>query len=162
MSQLRLQPITLREARAFVDLHHRHHRAPQGGLFAVAVGEAEAVVGVAIIGKPVARFNNDGWTAEVTRVAVVNPCTVEHDREHPKDGCSHDACSRLYGAAWRAARALGYRRLLTYTLASERGTSLRAAGWRIVGQTDGGSWSRASRPRVDTHPTEAKTIWEAA
>jgi hypothetical protein len=143
---LRLQPITLREARAFVNEHHRHHRAPQGGLFAVAVG-AEQVEGVAIIGKPVARMNDDGWTAEVTRV-----CTLG----------APNACSMLYGAAWRCARALGYRRLLTYTLASEDGGSLRAAGWRIIGQTDGGSWSRTSRPRVDTHPTEQKTIWEAA
>jgi hypothetical protein len=143
---LRLQPITLREARAFVNKHHRHHHAPQGGLFAVAVG-AEQVEGVAIIGKPVARMNDDGWTAEVTRV-----CTLG----------APNACSMLYGAAWRCARALGYRRLLTYTLASEDGGSLRAAGWRIIGQTDGGSWSRTSRPRVDTHPTEQKTIWGAA
>lgn len=144
---LTLQPITLREARAFVAAHHRHHRAPQGGLFAVGVGCEEAVVGVAIIGKPVARMNDDGWTAEVTRV-----CTLGDD----------NACSMLYGAAWRAARALGYRRLLTYTLVSERGTSLRAAGWKVIGQTDGGSWSRKSRPRVDTHPTEPKTLWSAA
>lgn len=145
--RLLLQPITLREARAFVTAHHRHHRAPQGGLFAVAVGAGAAVVGVAIIGKPVARMNDDGWTAEVTRV-----CTLGAD----------NACSMLYGAAWRAARALGYRRLLTYTLMTEAGTSLRAAGWKVIGQTDGGSWSRTSRPRVDTHPTEPKTLWSAA
>jgi hypothetical protein len=144
---LLLQPITLREARAFVSAHHRHHRAPQGGLFAVAVGEAGAVAGVAIIGKPVARMNDDSWTAEVTRV-----CTLG----------TGNACSMLYGAAWRAARALGYKRLITYTLASEAGTSLRAAGWRVIGQTAGGSWSRTSRPRVDTHPTEQKTLWSAA
>lgn len=143
-ARLALQPITLHEARAFVNSHHRHHRAPQGGLFAVAVGTAAAVCGVAIIGRPVARGNDDSWTAEVTRV-----CTLG-DR---------NACSMLYAAAWRAARALGYRRLLTYTLASESGTSLRASGWRVIGETKGRSWSTPSRPRVDTHPLEDKTIW---
>lgn len=145
--RLALQPLTLREARAFVSAHHRHHRAPQGGLFAVAVSLADDVRGVAIIGKPVARMNDDSYTAEVTRL-----CTLGDD----------NACSMLYAASWRAARALGYRRLLTYTLASESGGSLVAAGWKVIGQTEGGSWSRPSRARVDTHPTEQKTIWSAA
>ncbi len=145
--KLALSPITLREARAFVARHHRHHRAPQGGLFAVAVSLGDSVRGVAIIGKPVARMNNDGWTAEVTRCCTLGDA---------------NACSMLYAAAWRAARALGYRRLLTYTLASEHGASLRAAGWKVIGQTDGGSWNRPSRPRVDEHPTDQKTIWSAA
>lgn len=73
----------------------------------------------------------------------------------------HNACSLLYAAAWRAARALGYRRLVTYILASEPGTSLRAAGWRCVAQTSGGTWDRPSRPRVDLHPLQAKLRWEA-
>jgi hypothetical protein len=88
---------------------------------------------------------DDGWTAEVTRV-----CT---------DG-TRNACSILYGACWRAARALGYRRLVTYTLAHESGASLRAVGWRLIGQAGGGSWSRAARPRVDRHPTQCKLRWE--
>lgn len=142
-----LQPITLRDARAFVAAHHRHHKAPQGGLFAVACANPEEVRGVAIIGKPVARMNNDGWTAEVTRCCTLGDA---------------NACSMLYAAAWRAARALGYRRLLTYTLISEQGASLRAASWKVIGQTQGGSWSRPSRLRADSHPTEQKTIWSAA
>ena len=147
MNNLRLTPITLREARAFVARHHRHHRAPQGGLFAVACACDAEVVGVAIIGKPVARMLADGFTAEVTRL-----CTLGQ----------HNACSMLYAAAWRAARALGYRRLVTYTLPSEGGGSLRASGWRLVGEAGGGSWSRADRPRVDLHPTQEKLRWEAA
>lgn len=143
--KLFLHPVTIREARAFVDAHHRHHKAPQGALFAVGVSSGETVEGVAIIGKPVARMLNDGWTAEVTRV-----CTLG----------ARNACSILYGAAWRAARALGYRRLVTYTLDSESGVSLRAAGWKVVGQTRGGTWSRRTRPRVDKHPTQAKLRWE--
>ncbi len=137
--------MTLREARAYVEANHRHHRAPQGGLYAVAVGEGTTVVGVAIIGKPVARMLDDGFTAEVTRL-----CTLGHP----------NACSMLYGAAWRAARALGWKRLVTYTRAEEGGASLRAAGWRVVGEAGGGSWSRRERPRVDTHPLQAKLRWE--
>lgn len=144
---LSLQPITLREARAFVARHHRHHRTPQGGLFAVGASLDGEVVGVAIVGRPVARNLADGYTAEVTRL-----CTVGH----------RNACSILYAAAWRAARALGYRRLITYTLPEEGGASLRAAGWRCIGEAGGGKWSRPGRPRVDLHPTQRKLKWEAA
>lgn len=140
-------PITQREAMAFVAQHHRHHRPPRGSLYQLAVSEGSRVVGVCIVGRPVARMLDDGWTAEVTRC-----CT---------DG-SRNACSMLYGAAWRAARALGYRRLITYTLPAEGGASLRAAGWRLIGEAGGGSWDRKGRPRVDTHPTQGKLIWEAA
>jgi len=138
-------PCTLREARYFVAQVHRHHSPPQGGLFAVAASDGERVRAVAIVGKPVARMLADGYTAEITRLA--------------SDG-ARNACSLLYAACWRAARALGYRRLVTYTLASERGTSLLAAGWRMIGEAGGGSWSRKSRPRVDTHPLQRKLRWE--
>ncbi len=140
-----LVPITVQDAREFVRQHHRHHPPPVSGLFAVACSEGGPIVGVAIVGRPVARGLQDGWTAEVTRVAT--------------DG-SRNACSMLYGACWRAARALGYRRLVTYTLEEEGGTSLRASGWKVVAQVEGGSWSCASRPRVDKHPTQAKLRWE--
>lgn len=142
---LELTPITLREARAWVNEHHRHHDAPQGGIFAVAVSADELVRGVAIVGRPVARNAADGWTAEVTRC-----CT---------DG-ARNACSMLYAAAWRAARAMGYRKLVTYTLPEEGGASLRAAGFKLIGESRGGSWSRSTRPRIDTHPTQAKLRWE--
>lgn len=142
---LQLQPISIAEAQRFVKLHHRHHEAPQGGLFAVGVSLGDAVRGVAIIGRPVARMLQDGWTAEVTRL-----CTLG----------DKNACSMLYAASWRAARALGYRRLITYTLQREGGASLRASGWRLVGAAGGGSWNRKNRPRVDTHPLEQKQLWE--
>lgn len=100
---MNLCPVTLRAARAFVESHHRHHPAPQGGLFAVGVQSADDLIGVAIIGRPVARAFADGWTAEVTRVCVLPSMK--------------NACSMLYGAAWRAARSLGYRRLVTYNRA---------------------------------------------
>jgi hypothetical protein len=146
---LELVPVTLREARSFVAQHHRHHRAPQGGIFAIGVQFGGLkVVGVVIVGRPVSRhLQADGYTAEVVRL-----CTLGQK----------NACSMLYAAAWRAARALGFRRLVTYILDTEPGTSLRAAGWRLVGEAGGGSWSRKERPRVDEHPTQRKLRWEAA
>jgi hypothetical protein len=141
---LHLVPVTLREACAFVEQHHRHHKPPQGALFAIGCG-AEEIVGVAIVGRPVARMSDDGWTAEVTRL-----CTLG----------TRNACSMLYQASWRAARAMGYQKLITYTLPEEGGASLRAAGWKLIGEAGGGSWSRGSRPRVDEHPTQEKFRWE--
>jgi hypothetical protein len=142
---LELTPLTRAEAFAFVRAHHRHHRAPVSALFQVGAALDGEVVGVAIVGRPMARLACDGYTAEVVRV-----CTTGE----------RNVCSFLYGASWRAARALGYRRLITYTLPEEGGTSLRAAGWRCIGEAGGGSWSRAGRPRVDTHPTQTKLRWE--
>ena len=123
---LTIVPVTVKAASAFVEQHHRHHPPPQGGLFAAAVAEGDQVRGVAIVGRPVARRLDDGWTAEVIRVAT--------------DG-ARNACSKLYGACWRAARALGYRRLVTYTLPEEGGASLRGAGFTCIGEAGGGSWS---------------------
>jgi hypothetical protein len=139
-------PMTLAEAKAFIEQHHRHHRPPVSHLFSIGASDGERVVAVCVVGRPVARMLQDGFTAEVTRLA--------------SDG-ARNACSLLYGAAWRAARAMGYRRLVTYTLPEEGGASLRAAGWRCIGEAGGGSWSRATRPRVDLHPTQAKLRWEA-
>lgn len=144
---LAIVPCTLRDASAFVAQYHRHHSPPVGGLFALACAEGERVCGVAIVGRPSARLLDDHWTAEVTRLAT--------------DG-TRNACSILYSAAWRAARALGWRRLITYTLPEEGGASLRGAGWRCIGEAGGGSWSRKSRPRVDRAPTQIKMRWEAA
>lgn len=142
---LALQPITYAEACAFIHQHHRHHLPPQGWKWGIGVNDGETVVGVVTIGRPVSRVLDDGWTLEVTRC-----CT---------SGIPH-AASKLYAAAWRAARAMGYRRLVTYTLAEETGTSLVAAGYRALYQTGGGSWSCPSRPRVDTHPIGQKVLWE--
>jgi hypothetical protein len=140
-----LHPVTIGDAKAFVAAHHRHHKPPQSGLFAVGCSLGGVVVGVAVVGRPVARGLQDGWTAEVTRVATTG---------------ERNACSMLYGAAWRAARALGYRKLVTYTLPEEGGGSLRASGWRCIGEAGGGSWTRPTRPRVDHAPTQVKLRWE--
>lgn len=136
--------LELGEANAFVAQHHRHHRPVVGHKFSIGAVMGEKIVGVAIIGRPVARGRDDGETLEVTRL-----CT---------DG-TRNACSFLYGAAAKAAFALGFKRIGTYILASEPGTSLSAAGWRLLGEVKGRSWSCQSRPRVDKHPTQSKLLW---
>lgn len=138
-------PITLAEANAFVADHHRHHQPVVGHKFSIGAVLNDAIVGVVIVGRPVSRRRDNGLTLEVTRL-----CT---------DG-SRNACSFLYGAAAKAAFALGYERIGTYILASESGASLRAAGWRLIGETAGKSWNVPSRPRVDTHPLEPRFLFE--
>lgn len=145
--RLRVVSIELNEANAFVVEHHRHHRPVAGHKFSIGAALGNKIVGVVIVGRPVARMRDDGETLEVTRL-----CT---------DG-TKNACSFLYGAAARAAFALGYRRIGTYILASEPGTSLTAAGWRCLGERGGGAWGRQNRPRVDKHPTQSKLLFEVA
>jgi hypothetical protein len=144
-TQLLTVPIDFDEACAFVAQHHRHHKPPQGHKFSIAAAMGEKIVGVVIVGRPVSRMMQDGWTLEVTRLAT--------------DG-TKNACSFLYAAAWRATRAMGYRKLTTCILDTEPGTTLKAAGWRLVGQAGGGSWSVPSRPRVDKHPLQGKLRFE--
>lgn len=145
--RLRIVPTTLEEANVFVSEHHRHHQPVVGHKFSIACADEKNVRGVAIVGRPVSRHLDKGWTLEVNRC-----CT---------DGAKN-ACSMLYAAAWRATKALGYQKLITYTLPKEGGASLRAAGWSVVGETiSTKGWSRRSRPRVDTHPLQAKLKWEA-
>lgn len=148
--RLRVVPVSFREACGFVQMWHRHHDAPQGCKFCLGVATDDNVLrGVAIVGRPVARLNQDGLTLEVTRTAT--------------DG-TKNANSALYGAAWRAAKALGYRRLITYNQEGETGASLRAAGWEVVAERPARpGWDTPSRPR-DPKGTEgiARTLWEVA
>lgn len=145
--RLHHQRVEFAEAAAFVSLHHRHHTPPVGHVFSLGAYEGERLCGVAIVGRPVARPRDDGATLEVTRL-----CT---------DG-TKDAASFLLGCCARAALALGFRRIGTYTLGSEGGASLRGAGWRVVSEVKGRSWNTPSRLRTDKHPTEDKVLWEAA
>lgn len=146
---LRLVPITLREANAYVARNHRHHQPVQGCIAVVGVERGGEIVGVGIVGRPVGRGLQDGYTAEVTR------CCTDGTKNVP---------SMIYRALWRAVKALGYRRLVTYTLPQEGGASLRAAGFKLIGQAGGGTWHRPNtgRPRVDLHPTQEKLRWELA
>jgi hypothetical protein len=149
-SALHLVPVRSRVACAFVSMWHRHHKPPQGQIFAVGAATDDKVLrGVAIVGRPVARLLDNGQTLEVTRVAT--------------DG-THNVNSLLYGACWRAARALGYTRLITYTQAGETGASLRATGWHVVAERPPHpGWDRPNRPRVARGTEEiARTLWEAS
>jgi hypothetical protein len=145
---LHIVPCHFDEANAFIEQYHRHHQPTCGYKFAVAIAdEADAIRGVVMVARPIARMLDDGWTLEVTRL-----CT---------DGVKN-GCSMLYAAAWRAARAMGYRKLVTYILDSESGVSLTAAGWKRIGECGGGTWNRTARPRIDKHPLQGKIRFEAA
>ena len=148
--RLHLVPVRFRDARDFCAMWHRHHPPPIGMVFTVGVADEDGVLrGVAVVGRPVARHFDNGQTLEVTRTAT--------------DGTAN-CNSMLYGAATRAAWALGYTRLITYTQAGESGASLRAAGWRVIAQRPArAGWNMPSRPR-ETHGTEhmPRTLWEAA
>lgn len=142
---LELTPITLREANAFVAEHHRHHRPTAGHKFSIGVRDGERLAGVAICGGPASRHLDDGKTLEINRV-----CT---------DG-TKNACSILYGATYRAAKAMGYRRVVTYILESEPGTSLKAAGYRCEGRAGAPKWNGTRRPKdAGQYPHEMKTRW---
>lgn len=149
---LRIVPCTIQDAKDIVRRWHRHNRPPVSGLFAVACEGNGELCGVAIVGRPVARMLQDGVTCEVLRVAT--------------DG-THNACSMLYGACTRAAKALGYARAVTYTLQSESGSSLRACGWQLDASLPArDSWSCSSRDRVqrdlfgrETRPAGPKFRW---
>lgn len=144
---LELVPITQKEANAFVSQYHRHHKPVAGSVFQIAVANKQGeVVGVAIVGRPVARRLQNGWTLEVNRL-----CTIGE----------YNACSMLYSAAWRVAKNLGYKRLITYILKTENGASLKAANWKCLGEAGGGNWNVKSRPRVDTQLQQIKLLFQA-
>jgi hypothetical protein len=146
---LQLVPISFDDAGSFCVMWHRHHSPAQGHKFSIGVAEDELLVGVITVGRPVAKAYQDGRTVEATR------CTTDGHR---------NAGSMLYAAAWTASKALGYRRLITYTEEGETGASLRAAGYRVIAQRPPRkSWDTPSRPRDDSgYRSIARTLWEVA
>lgn len=145
--RLHIVPCTIEQANGFVARFHRHHGPVVSARIALACADEQGRIrGVALAGRPVARFLDDGLTIEVNRVAT--------------DG-AHNACSILYGAVWRAARAIGYQRCITYTLAEECGASLRATGWKLTAITNGHSWNTPGRSRKEqaVHLID-KSRWE--
>lgn len=145
---LRITPVELRDAREFVEAHHRHHEPPVGHKFSIGVADGDVLVGVAIVGRPVSRvIQAQGATLEVIRTAT--------------DG-TRNANSMLYGACRRAAFAMGYDRLITYTQDGESGASLRAAGFRVLASRPARpGWHTPSRPRENRAEHVARTLWEA-
>ena len=153
---IRLAPIDFQTACSMVSAWHRHHRPPVGHKFSIGLAStdydtedgAPVLVGAIIVGRPVARHLDDGQTLEATRSVVADDVP--------------NGNSMLYGAAWRAAKALGYRRLITYTQHGESGASLRAAGWRVVAQlSPRKGWDTPTRRLLPTgNEGIARTLWE--
>lgn len=145
MSALRSFPLTLREANGFIAEHHRHHQPVRFHLFSIGVMADEGLCGVIVVMRPVNQHRSfEGLMAEVSRLAT--------------DG-TKNAASFLLGKAARIAFEMGFMGIQTYTLASEDGASLRAAGWTFDGHVPGKPWSRSSRPRNDSHPLTDKHRW---
>jgi hypothetical protein len=148
---MKVVPISLSEANSFVLNFHRHNKPVQGAKFAIGVSDTDRLIGVAIVGRPVSRHLDDGVTAEVTRCCVLP--------DSPKGSCSF-----LYSRAWRVWSAMGGQKLVTYTLQSESGASLRGSGWRVVAQTQGAAEGKGwtTRPGREWQPVvgQAKFRWE--
>ena len=149
--KLEITPTSIRNANDFIGHYHRHNRPTQGGRFAIGAAYGADLVGVAIVGRPVARLLDDGLTAEVTRLCVL-------------DCAPKNTCSFLYGRCWRIWQQMGGKRMLTYTLQTESGSTLRGAGWKVTGEvrpTKGG-WDRENRERA-WQPVfgQMKFRWEA-
>lgn len=144
---MRIVPVSLKAANQYIETHHRHHQGKKNGYrFAVGLAdESGELIGVAIASNPAGRGQCDGFTLEVSRT-----CTAGEK----------NANSMLYGAIRKVALAMGYRRLITYTMPEESGASLRAVGWMQTGLTDGRGWNRPKRSRTDLHPVGPKLRWE--
>ena len=148
---MKIVPLTLADANAFVILHHRHNKKVQGHKFSIGVVEDKCLVGVAIVGRPVSRHLDDGITMEITRLTVLE--------DAPKNSCSF-----LYRAAWRCWSAMGGQRIITYTTESESGSSLRGAAFKNVAISpawkEGTGWTtRSNRVWQPVH-SEGKIRWE--
>jgi hypothetical protein len=157
MMTLQVLPITLREANDFVEQFHRHSKRTQrdGGRFAIGATDGSGLLGVAIVGRPISKSLQDGFTAEVTRLCVA-------------DNAPKGTCSFLYGRSWRIWQQMGGRRIVTYTLTTESGASLRGAGWKVVGEVlphdRWGARSKTDGIRRDWQPVygQQKFRWESA
>jgi len=141
---MKIAPITYRNACEYVNRFHRHHKASVGCKFAISIIDDTGIVhGVAICGRPVGRYFDDGFTLEITRV-----CT---------DGMAN-GCSMLYGACCRIAKQMGYRKVITYTLESEHGASLKASNFTYDGIAGGTHWT-GKRNKGQPLPNEMKKRW---
>lgn len=143
MSKLKVIPCTYKQAAEYVNRLHRHHKAPVGGKFCIAVSDGETIHGVAICGRPVSRYLDDGFNCEIVRV-----CT---------DG-TPNVCSMLYGACCRIAKHMGYINVYTYTLQSENGASLKASNFECEGIAGGTHWT-GKRNKGQNLPHELKKRW---
>lgn len=142
---MEIRPCDFVTARDFVRINHRHNKPPVGHKFSIALYDGDKLRGVCMVGRPVSRYYDDWLTLEVNRC-----CT---------DGAKN-GCSMLYGAAIRAAKALGYKRIITYTLESEPGTSLKASNWICEGRAGGLYWTgHRYEGQIEMQIGEYKTRW---
>jgi hypothetical protein len=142
---MKLIPIKQRDARAFVDAHHRHNKAPRGSVFQIGLEKDNELIGCIMVGRPVSRNLDNGITLEVNRTCI--------------DGYHKNACSMLLGAAVRAAKALGWKKIITYTLPSESGSSLKGAGWTLEGPSTTGNWNSRKDRQVQMFKGICKKRW---
>ncbi|MFT9494378.1 MULTISPECIES: XF1762 family protein [Bacillota] len=144
--KLETVPITFKVATDFVNKHHRHHGAPQGHKFSIGLNDGDRLIGVAIAGNPISRHNDDGRTLEITRCCL-------------KSSVYKNGVSKLLSAVYQVAKAMGYHRIISYTLEEENGISLCASGFYLDRNSCGGSWSSPTRQRVDKAPIGPKKRW---
>jgi len=147
---LELREIDLATAKAFIAEHHAHHKPSLSWRWGHAVYNGHDLVGVAMVGRPVARMIDGTKVVEVTRLCV---------RRDLSPGLTWNACSMLYGAAAREAKRRGFQKIISYVLEEEDGTTLKAVGWIREHRTRGGSWNRPGRARTDKAPTCRKWRW---
>ena len=144
-------PLKLREANDFIIEHHRHNKKSQGHRFSLGALYKNNLIGVAVVGRPVARKLDDQFVAEVLRVCIKDPA--------PKNACSY-----LYGRCWRVWQSMGGKKLITYTLASESGSSMRAVGWKKVSETkpfkEGKGWTTRKNREWQPVNSQLKFRWE--
>lgn len=142
---MRVIPLTLKQANELIVRWHRHHKPVVGHRFSLGLLDGDELKGAAIVGRPVSREIPQYEVAEVTRLVT--------------DG-TKNACSLLYGACARVAKEMGFRKIQTYILASEPGTSLKASGWKMEAETDGGNWNHSWRKgRREDQPMSPKQRW---
>jgi hypothetical protein len=140
---MRIVPITFAYAKQFIKEYHRHNPNVIGCKFCIGLQGDDGIVGVAVCGRPVSRFLDDGLTIEINRV-----CT---------NGVAN-GCSMLYGACCRIAKEMGYKRAITYTLQSETGSSVKASNFVCDGEAGGTHWT-GKRNRGQNIPNELKNRW---
>ena len=141
---LKIRPCTLKQANELVASIHRHHKPCVGHRFSLACYDDDKLVGVVICGRPVARMCDAYGTLEILRCAT--------------DGTAN-VVSKLYGAVCRAADAMGFHTVQTYTLPEEGGASLKASGFQFLGEAGGGQWVHTHGPRRTDQPTGTKWKW---
>lgn len=149
MTKLEAVPLPLRVCNEYIENFHRHNKPVQGSKFSFGCKYKGKLVAVCVVGRPISRFKDDGYTAEVTRICVF-------------DDAPNGVNSFLYARSWRAWKAMGGKRIITYTLQSESGCSLRGANWRIINEVEINKkqgWLNRDNRKLQQASKEPKFCW---